>query len=127
MGRNVDALMINGSHKRVFLSALGTKKKDFWHECGGNVEVYFLISYTQKKKYNNDNHLEKLHAIKSVSVAELQRHIKIPWSLSPIKQIAVFSLTRPGGVNRPCAVMERLGEIIQHVLSALLVDSLCSF
>lgn len=49
MGRNVDALMINGSHKRVFLSALGTKKKDFWHECGGNVEVYFLISYTQKK------------------------------------------------------------------------------
>lgn len=54
MGRNVDGLMINGSHKRVFLSALGTKKKDFWHECGGNVEVYFLISYTQKKKYNNE-------------------------------------------------------------------------
>lgn len=99
MGRNVDALMINGSHKRVFMRSWN-KKKDFWHECGGNVEVYFLISYTQKKIYNNDNHLEKLHAIKSVSVAELQRHIKIPWSLSPIKQIAVLSLTRPGGVKR---------------------------
>lgn len=92
-------------------------------KCGG---VFFNFLHPEKK-YNNDNHLEKLHAIKSVSVAELQRHIKIPWSLSPIKQIAVFSLTRPSGVKRPCAVMERLGEIIQHVLSALLVDSLYSF
>lgn len=100
--------MINGGHKRRFFKRSWNKKKEFlawmWRRCGG----IFLISNTERDLKN--------YMLLNRCLQQNWGSVKMPQSLSPIKQIAVLSFTRAGrltGLNYDGGVKER------HITSSL--------